>query len=168
MEPRKLPLAALTAVLLVAGCASPGPFPSLDVRDSERVSGTLAAPESPVFTPAPASPATLAEIDSLAARARAAHQRFMAASGDVQAVVAGAAGSAIGTDGWARAQVAIAGLESMRSDAMIVLADIDRIHAEAHTTGGDIARSQAARAEVTALVEQEDRLIAGLLGQLGG
>jgi hypothetical protein len=167
MDPRILTLPALPAVLLLAGCASPGPFPSLDMRDSERVSGTIAAPSGPAFTPAPASPATLAELDSLAARASTAHQRFVAASDDVRAVVAGAAGSAAGSDDWARAQVAIAGLESLRSDVMIALADIDRIHAQAHTSGGDIARSEAARAEVSALVEQEDLLIAGLLGQLG-
>jgi hypothetical protein len=165
-------LAALPATLLLGACASGGggssAYPSLDIRESERVIGTIDAPQTPSFVPAPTSPATLADLDSLATLARTAHQRFVAASSEANRIVRGAAGSAVGTDGWARAQVAVANLESIRSDAMIALADIDRLHVEAHVGGGDITRSEAVRSEVSALVTEEDRLITGLLASLGG
>lgn len=166
----KLPastLACLPLTLLLSACATPGDFPSLDTRDSERVTGTIAAPEGATFTPSPSSPATLADLDALAQRIRTAHQRFIASSEDARPIVQRAAGSGTGSEGWAVAQVAIANLESIRSDAMIALADIDRIHVDAHVGGGQIARSEALRAEMGALVAEEDRLIAGLLQVLG-
>ncbi len=170
MLPHHSLLVALPATLLLGACTSSGggsaAFPSLDIRESERVSGTLAPPPIPAFTPAPATPATLADLDSLATRARAAHQRFVLATGDASAVVRSAAGDGVGSEDWARAQVAVANLESIRSDAMIALADVDRIHVQAHISGGDIARSEAVRAEVSALVAEEDRVIGGLLGSL--
>jgi hypothetical protein len=170
--PRHTTALALPALLVLGACASSGggasQYPSLDIRESERVLGTMDAPPAPVFTPAPATPATLAGLDTLAATARAAHQRFLAAAGDARAVIRDAAGSATGSDGWARGQVAVAGLASIRSDAMIALADIDRIHVDAHVGGAEIARSEAVRAEVSALVAEQDRVIAGLLQTLGG
>lgn len=167
MKLRTPTLACLPVMLLLSACATPGDFPSLDIRESERVTGTMAAPDDTAFTPAPATPATLADLDALAARIRTAHQRFVAASDEAGTIARRAAGSGAGSEAWSVAQVAIANLESIRSDAMIALADIDRIHVDAHVGGGDIARSEALRAEMGALVAEEDRLIASLLQTLG-
>ncbi|MFC3102229.1 hypothetical protein [Altererythrobacter lauratis] len=163
----KLITASAALFLLLGGCARSEGYPSLSIRDSERVTGVIDAAAA-AFTPAPATPATLAQLDTLAASARAAHQRFLAAQPTTERLVAGARGSAAGTEGWARAQVAIANLESLRSDTMIALADIDRLHVDAHTGGGDIAETGAALAEINTLVDQQDAVIAALLGQLGG
>ena len=159
-------LAFLPVMLLLAGCASTGNFPSLDIRDSERVTGTIAAPEGAIFTSTPATPATLADLDALAVRIRAAHQRFTATLDEARRIVGRAAGSGTGSDAWSAPQVAVANLESIRSEAMIALADIDRVHVDAHVNGGDIARSTALRAEMGALVAEEDRIITGLLQAL--
>lgn len=168
MKQRLATLALLPCVLLVAGCAKPGAFPSLAIRDSERVSGTLEVPPAPAYTPPPLSTATVATLDQLSTRVRDAHQRFLVAAGPARTTVGHAAGSSVGSDSWSDAQVALAGLEAIRSDAMIALADIDRIHVDTHVIGGDVAWTQQVRAEASALVAEEDRLIGDLLAQLGG
>ena len=167
MKPPLPKLVIVPAVLLLAACAKPGAFPSLAIRDSERVTGTLAAPPAPAFTPPPLARDTVATLGALAGRVRVAHQRFMAAEASARTSVARGAGSSVGTDAWSDAQVAVAALESIRSDAMIALADIDRIHVDTHVIGGDVAATEQVRAEASALVAQEDRVIGALLGQLG-
>jgi hypothetical protein len=162
---QRLSTAPLMALLL-AGCATSGDFPSLDIRDSERVSGTMEAPPSPIYTPPPLATGTVAELGTLADRVRTAHQRFMAGADAARTVVARAGGSVAGTDSWSDAQVALAGLEAIRSDAMIALAQIDRIHVDTAVAGGDSAYTGQLRDEASTLVEQEDRLIASLLAQL--
>lgn len=167
MKQRPATLIIAPAVLLLAACAKPGAFPSLEIRDSERVTGTLEAPPVPTYTPPPLATATVATLSDLAARVRAAHQRFVAEEGSASATVTRGAGSSAGSDTWSDAQVAVAGLEAIRSDAMIALADIDRIHVDTHVIGGDVAWTEQVRAEASALVAEEDRLINALLGQLG-
>ncbi len=161
-------LLPLATVLLLAACTTPGDFPSLDIRDSERVAGSMEAPPALVYTPPPLSTATVADLATLAARVRAAHQRFMADAVTARATVARGAGSSAGSAGWSDAQVALAGLETHRSDAMIALADIDRVHVDTHVIGGDVDFTEQVRAEASALVAEEDRLIESLLGTLGG
>ncbi len=162
----KLITASAALILLLGGCGRSEGYPSLSIRDSERVTGVIEAPTA-IFTPALATPATLAQLEALVASARAAHQRFLAARGAAERLVASARRSAVGTESWAQAQVGLANLESLRSDTMIALADIDRLHVDAHTGGGDIAETGSALAEINALVAEQDAVIAALLGQLG-
>lgn len=166
MKPRLSTAAMSCLPLLLAACASPGDFPSLAIRDSERVSGTMEAPPAPAFTPPPLATATVAELDSLAARVRAAHSRFLAEAGSTRAAVARGAGSPAGTDSWSDAQVALAALWAIRADAMIALADIDRIHVDTHLAGGDVAWTTQVRAESSGLVAEQDRVITELLAAL--
>ena len=64
------------------------------------------------------------------------------------------------------ASVAIAGLETERSRAMIALADLDRLTVAAATEGGALDELAAAQARVDAMVAEEtvgiDELIAAL------
>lgn len=161
---RLFPVAAFA---LLAACASPeGDYPSLAIRDVERVSGSLEVEPAP---PPPAPPAaTLASLDELAASALAAHQRFLAAEPDARAVIASAAGAARGTEAWARAQVAIANLEAQRSQTMIALADLDRIYVDAATSALATESISDVRSQIDALVEQQDATIRSLLGRLAG
>ncbi|TIX50558.1 hypothetical protein [Alteraurantiacibacter aquimixticola] len=124
-------------------------------------------PPAPIFTPAPTSPATLAQLDELVGNSRAAHARFQEAAGNARAPVRAAAGSPVGSDSWARAQVQVAALESVRSEALMALAEIDSLYAEAAVSGGEVAQLEQARSDVSAMVADEDRLIAELLGQIG-
>ncbi len=153
----------LSAISLLAACATPEGYPDLGLREAERVTGTLSVPETPPFTPAPAAPATLAQLDELVESARSAHADFLSAAGEARGPVNAARGAAIGSEEWSVAQVAVADLESLRSQAMIALADIDRIYLSAATQGGEIARIESARAEVAGLVDEENRLVEALL-----
>ena len=163
MNPRIAFASCLPAIALLGACATPEGYPDLGLREAERVTGTLNVPDAPVFTPSPATPATLAQLDELVQSAQSAHAEFMAAADEARGPVNAARGAAIGSEQWAVAQVAVADLESLRSQAMIALADIDRIYLSAATEGGEIARIETARGEVAALVEDENRLVAALL-----
>lgn len=166
---RAIVLACLPTTLLLAGCATPSTeFPSLAIRDSERVSGTMDVPGTPVTAPAPLAPATLAQLDALLATVRTSHVAFTAATPATERAVSNAAGSALGSDAWSAAQVAVAGLQSSRSAAIISLAELDRLYVDASTAGDAIERVTAAKAEADRLVAEEDAVIARLLGALAG
>jgi CRP/FNR family transcriptional regulator len=126
-----LPLAL--AALLTA-CATPeGEYPSLAVRDVERVGGQFAVPE-PVALPQPPAP-TIDNAEELAARAREAHAELLAQAEEFRPRFAAARGAARGSEDWAQANVALAVLQSTRSEAMIALADLDHIYVEAAVEG---------------------------------
>ncbi len=156
----------LPALLLQACSASDG-YPSLAIRDSERVSVTMAVPDDAGFTPVATPPATIENLDLLAANAMAADEQFQAAAGDVESAVNQAAGAAIGSEEWAVAQVEIAGLESLRSDTMLALADIDRIFVNAVVDGAEFDAAEQKRDEIARIVSEQDRVIAALLTMLG-
>lgn len=156
-----LPLAAL-----LASCAAPqDQYPSLAIRDIERVSGTMeVAPPPP---PPPAQPpATLERLDQLLADARTAHAQFLAATPTARSSAQAARGASVGSDSWGQAQVAIADLEARRSSAMIVLADLDRLYVNASSAAEDLTPIVVARDEIGSLVDQQNSVIASLLGEL--
>ncbi len=168
MRPCLAPLLA-AGLLTISACASDtSNYPSLARREVER---TAAAPApAPVPTgEAPADPALLARLPGIVAAARTAHERFAAARERTERMIAGATGSAPGSESWAVASIALAGLESSRSAAMIALADLDALHVEARigntASAGAIA---AARDEVSGLIGEEDRILSALGTQLGG
>ena len=62
----------------------------------------------------------------------------------------------------------LAGLESARSDAMIALADLDALFAGSRINGtGGAGAIAASRDEVSALVAEQDRIVATLSRHLG-
>ena len=148
-------LAILSALLAAAGCAAPGPYPSLAPRPAEKAYAEDADERRP--TPQPDDPALAAEIDRLAAEARAGGGAFDAALPAAQAA-AGAAGGA-GTESWIEAQQALSRLESARARTTAALADLDRLtvaRASAGTLGdGDRERLRAAVAEIQALSDAQ-------------
>lgn len=158
---------AMAGTALLTGCAAPEGYPSLAIRDSERVSGTFETPTSPIYTPPATAPATLAELGALADSARAAHARFLVQVDETRGPVANAAGAETGSLGWSAAQVAVARLESTRADALVALADIDRLYVAAAIEGEEMARLESVRSEISALVDQENSLLADLLATLG-
>ncbi len=156
----------LAPLALLAGCAAPQEdYPSLAVRDIERVSGTMeVAPPPP--PPAVQPPATLERLDELVADARSAHAQFLAAAPAARNSARAARGAATGSDNWGRAQVAIADLEARRSSAMIALADLDRLYVNAASSAEDLTPIVAARDEIGALVDEQNSVIDSLLGEL--
>lgn len=155
---------ALTAPLFLAACASTGDFPSLAIRDAERVQGTIAAPPAP---PAPPSPETVMQVDSLMQRVRSGHAAFEGEVAAATRAANAARGAAMGSEAWSVAQVALAVLESKRSEVMIALADLDRIMVDASNAGQDLAVISAASAEANALVQAENAAVARIGGTIG-
>ncbi|HET9637979.1 MAG TPA: hypothetical protein VFP12_02110 [Allosphingosinicella sp.] len=153
------PLAILLPLAIVAGCAAPGPYPSLAPRPAEKAYAEDLEERQP--TPQPDDPALAGEIDRLLAEARAGSADFDSALPAAQAA-AGAAGAA-GSDSWIEAQQALSRLETARARTTAALADLDRLAVErtgAGTLGaGDSERLRRATEEMQALADsQADRL----------
>ena len=164
--PRPAPFAALVALpLALSACASvdDGAYPSLAIRDGERMTGSI-TPEP--YVPPPPTPASIAGLDGLASEARAAHAAFTAALPAARARVNAARGSGVGSEAWAVAQVAVADLESQRSRAMIALADLDRIYVQVSSDGEAIAPVEDVRGPIAELIAQENAIIDDLLAAL--
>src|SRR5688572_266348 len=68
-------LAALACACTAACASAPGDYPSLAIRDAERVSGTL-QPAEP-YVPTPVAPVVLANAQALVQQAGAAHESFL-------------------------------------------------------------------------------------------
>lgn len=159
--------AALPLLLLsLAACqtADDGEYPSLAIRDAERVTGTL-QPAVP-YVPPPTPPAVSDRLAQLAGEVASAHSLFEREAPAARNAVNAARGSGLGSDAWSVAQVALAGLESARSRAMIALADLDRLYVAAATEGGELTRIAAARDAAIAQVEAENATISSMLGAL--
>lgn len=153
----------ITLPLLAGLCACATPadqYPSLAIRDVERVTGTANAATPPPYAPPSPTAETLDRLGKLQAEASAAHIAFTAQEARDRAVIARLSGAATGTDSWATGLAALADLSGLRSRTMVALADLDRIYADAAVAGEDLARIAAARDAVAALVAQEDAVIA--------
>jgi hypothetical protein len=167
MKRALVPITALFAVLALAACASDTTnYPSLARRDVERA-GALTAPQpSSAPTPAAPNPAAVARLGPLITQARSAHSRFNSAREQAQRTVAAGRTAARGSESWAVASVALAGLESARSQAMIALADLDEFYAAARVDGSDVSAIEAARDEVSGWIGEEDAVLATLRARL--
>ena len=149
----------LILLAAAAGCAAPGPYPSLAPRPAEKAYAEDAEERKP--TPQPDDPALAGEIDRLLAAGKAGAAEFESALPAAQAAAsrAGAAGS----DSWIEAQQALSRLESARARTTAAAADLDRLavdRASAGTLGpGDSERLRRATDEIQALTDsQADRL----------
>jgi hypothetical protein len=159
MAALRAPLSILVPLVLAAGCAAPGPYPSLAPRPAEKAYAEDAEERKPVARPD--DPALAGEIDRLLAEAKAGAETFDSAFPAAQRA-AGSAGAA-GSDAWIEAQQALSRLESARARTTAAQADLDRLAVEragAGTLGeADSERLRAAAAEIQALADsQADRL----------
>lgn len=155
-------LPAPMLVLALAGCvgANSDRYPSLAVRDVERVQGSF----EPVAQETIEVP--VVEVDrggdlesrlaALVAQARTAHAGFARLTPAARRSVAAARGAGVGSDSWAEAQVDLAQLDSARSEVAVALADLDTLHTADAVQGADTTAISAARDEVLAIVGEED------------
>ena len=147
MAARPLPFAiALAAALTLAGCVSPGPFPSLAPRPEE---ANVSTAEPVRAEPQVADDAQLRQrVGALVAQSLEGLTAFDAAypAADRATAAAGAAGS----DSWSVAQQALSRLETARSRTTNAQAELDRIaleRAAMPTSAGDLALLERATAE---------------------
>jgi hypothetical protein len=159
----------VACVPALSACASDTVnYPSLARRDIERITVSpeaVPANQVPPAVAAPPSPELTARLTRLVAQAREAHGRFAAHRVRTEQMVGAASGAAVASESWSLAAVALAGLESARSDAMIALADLDQLYAATRIDGDDGTAIAAARDQVIALVGEEDRVLAALSGR---
>lgn len=166
--------ALLLPLLSLSACAARSDFPSLARRPAERiderVEGTAVPAPAETAAPIPAPPPSAdftARLAQLVQQARAAHGRFNERRGAAERAI-GSGGGAVGSEGWAAASVALAGLESARSEGMIALGELDEIYAAEVVTAAESANparrdaAQAAHAEVEGLIAEEDSVLARL------
>jgi hypothetical protein len=122
---RTLPL-PLAAALLLAGCASDGAFPSLAVRDAERV---YAAGDPLQTTPEAPDRAGLAgRIAAFLAAANEGEAAFARALAAARPL-AGRSGTP-SSESWLAAQQAISRVEAARAATTRALGDLDQFAAE--------------------------------------
>lgn len=148
----------------LAGCAGSGSgsgkYPSLAIRDIERVQGTfepVGAEQLDVPKVEVAYSGSLQDrLSALVGQAEDAHRVFTAAVSEAEQLADAANDAEIGSDAWASAQVALAGLDSARSDVAVALGELDILHAAGAVQAEDVGAIDAARGKVLALVTIED------------
>jgi hypothetical protein len=167
--------AALAMGLALAGCAgSSADFPSFAIptspaegnRLSMRFPGISAPEPADASALAPPLPADLdAAIAAIAARADGARADFTAAQIVTSRRVSAARGAGVASDRWAAAEVSLADLASLHSNAALALADLDLLAAQATTNlapPGEIASIAEAQARVERFVEEQTQTLAAL------
>jgi len=163
----RVPLTPIATILLLSmsGCAGgSGRYPSLEIRPGERVTGSFVPPpEDSNPQPAPiASADTLERLAELNSQAKQAHAGFEAAIPHTRELANAAEAAEVGTDAWALAQVALADLDSARSQSATALGDLDMMYLDARLTGGARQEIDGTRDAVLAMLEEEDRVLAEL------
>ncbi|QAY75450.1 hypothetical protein [Sphingosinicella sp. BN140058] len=155
-----LPFAAAGCLLLAAGCAAPGPFPSLAPRPAEALYASGDPERVPV--PAPDRPAIASRIAEFAAAARAGDAAFGEAVAAARPIVGRAGGA--GSDSWVAAQQAVSRAQTGRSATLRALADLDAFAiaqaAEGPLSAGDGERLQAATKALQALADRQQGQLA--------
>ena len=156
----------LIALALSACAAGSDAYPSLAIRDAERVEGSFEpdAAATPAPAPAPPSAELVARLAQLREEAAGAHREFLSSVPDAERLAA-AAGE-VGSDGWASAQVALADLDSARSKAAVALGDLDVLFVDATLAADRRDAIAATRAEVVRLIGEQDAVLARLRGLL--
>lgn len=168
MRPIVIPAAASLAL---AACAAPsGKYPSLAIRDVERAEGQFqpaqARPLDVPEVPAPGGGPVAERLAALGGAAAASHQAFLARVPTATRLANAAAGSAIGSDAWASAQVALADLDSARSATAIALGDLDALMVATAVQAQDVSAIEVVRQQVLAQVGAEDEMLARLRAQV--
>jgi hypothetical protein len=162
----------ITLIAPLASCAAATDYPSLQRRPAERMTGTAppVAAQTPAAPPAPPGRELTARLAQLVEQARSAHQRFSGKRANAERLVAAGGGTTPGSEGWSVATVALSDLESARSQAMLALADLDQLFTTETIAGNQtkVAVIADAREQVTALVGEEDEVLARLRSRMGG
>ncbi len=171
-------VAPILLLLALGACnADRSRFPSLAIRPAERAYGSgqplTPTPPLPLTTQLSAGTNLATRVAALREAALAAHARFIEQQSAAAQLAQAARGAAPGTEAWSQATIALAGLESARSQGMIALADLDRMFiaaTEVAATGPDtdLQTITPAHHEIEALLGEEDRAIAALSDQIGG
>lgn len=168
---RTIPTTWAFALILTPLAACTGDaerYPSLAIRDVERVEGLIvpAAAVEPAELPI-RSLAPTTGIDALVAQASETHRTFVARQPAARSLASRARGTGRDSEARGQAIVALADLSSLRSQTEFALADLDMLVAERTNRLEPADDAIAAHAQVLALVNEQDRTLNSLWGLLG-
>lgn len=158
-------IASLLVPVLLCGCAAEGEYPSLAKRPIEKGLPTTTEPAVPAV---PSDLALLARIDAAVKQAKDGVPAFEAALPSSREMVQRGAGAAEGSEAWIAGQMGASRLErnvTPARDALSAL-DAERTPAAVRGNGEDIAKLEAAIAEVEAIVNHQSEEVAALLAKL--
>lgn len=166
---RFAPLLSCTVLFALSGCAAPAMrYPSLLPRPVE--AQPLAAPQVTVAeVPVPSDSALDAQVAAIDASLAQTAGLFAAATNRARAASSNAKGAAIGSEAWLSAQSALAALESLRSESLGALTDLDRLAIDRGTSGQpDYTALSAARARAEAQLSAQQAAIDAIQSQTNG
>lgn len=153
-------MAALVGLSLAGCAAADGRYPSLAVRDAERVQATI--DPAPSDQPVVFAVSNLEALDAPFKRAGDAHARFTAMQPEVRALVAASRGLGPENDRRARALVGFAALTSLRSQTALALSELDLLEVNA-ATGFENARAiRDFQNAVLTMITQQDAALDSL------
>lgn len=166
---RFAPLLCCAALFALSACAAPAMrYPSLLPRPVEAQPLTvpqLAAAE----TTSPADSALDARITTIDAELAQTARLFAAAIQRAKLANAAARGAAIGSEAWLSAQSALAALESLRSESLAALSDLDRMAIDRGTAGQQTYPAlSTARARAEAQLATQQAAIDAIQAQTAG
>ena len=151
----------LTIPALLAACAtSSDKYPTLEVREAERVTGTFEAPSR--LEPALLQDSIAQSLPDFVAAAKNSHTRFVDTAPATRITITAAQGTGSDSNDWAAAQIALADLESHRSDTAIALAELDLLYAQSTLRFEQRQAIAAAIVVVEELVAEEDLVLSQL------
>jgi len=148
----------LTSILLLAACAGPeGESPSLAPRPIEGVVDEPIRGITPVTSAQ--DPALAGQIAQLVDQAEAGNRAFTIQYPEAVAAVDQATGSALESEAWIEAQLAVSALDSLRSETVRALGGLDSIlaHQTLAAEPAETERLLAAREHVAALYDDQNR-----------
>lgn len=156
---------AVSLIVATSACASSSQsYPSLEIREFERETGTLGTPDSGAANAPGLAPVSLSDLAALKTQAETAHAAFVAAVPTARQKVASAVGAAPASNAWGDAQIALADLDAKRSLTAIALGDLDLLYAQQAIALNAVTDVDAVRTAVTAMLRAEDSLLAELRG----
>jgi hypothetical protein len=158
---------ACLAALALSGCSTAS-YPSLARRDAETLRQPIAAPAKAAPPAKPDSPLE-ARLAKLMAELVADDLAFTKAGPPAAALITAAAGAHVGDEAWSRANLALAGLESLRGEAGRTLAEFDKLYVDDRLAPKAEANSKLIaqmRREAEGLVREEDRILADMRARL--
>lgn len=154
---------------LIAACAGGSDrYPSLSLRDFERVEGQFAVSDSGQRDLNPAQlPVDRAEqVREAVEAAHARHSRFLTHAEQARDVVVAAVGSGQADKRWSLAMVEIADLDSRLGATTSLLADLDALYTSASLEFQEREEIAEARTETSALVAAESLILQQLVDML--
>lgn len=158
-------IASLIAAVMLGGCAANSDrYPSLAIRDFERVQGTFEVEgEAEEFDPpAPADQSSIRRASELVAEARIAHQDFIELAPLASEQLTATTSLGPDDNAWVDSQLTLADLDSKRSKVAILLGNLDLMFADASLSYQELAEIDEARETVRQLVSKEDEILSNL------